>query len=182
MRYHGGMAVEEPSAQELDTIREKGLRPEVVGCFVSNKKLLFVHDEEWKIWQIPQGGIEPGETPSETLNREMHEELGENFVNKCDKCIVIGRCALMGEDHIYFSTSKVVKTSDGREIPMTGKEYFFYAIETPSQDLNIKETEFNRHAWLPYEKAVELAEGISQKGKQKITKEAVGLLKQNNFL
>lgn len=27
-------------------------------------------------WQMPQGGIDPGETPAEALTRELHEETG----------------------------------------------------------------------------------------------------------
>ena len=29
-------------------------------------------------WQMPQGGIDPGETPIVACMREMHEEIGTN--------------------------------------------------------------------------------------------------------
>jgi len=180
------MSIKEPGATELDAIRKAGLRPEVVGCFFNDNKLLFLFDDRYKVWGLPQGGIDNGEMPSAALNREMEEELGKDFVNKCDTCIVLGRCTLMGEDHIFFPAStkveKVLKTDDGTEVPMKGKEYLFYAVQTQSQSLDIKKTEFERHSWLTHEKALQLADDMPQKGKQKITREAISLLKENKFI
>jgi putative (di)nucleoside polyphosphate hydrolase len=32
--------------------------------------------ESWPAWQMPQGGIDPGETPAQAAFRELHEETG----------------------------------------------------------------------------------------------------------
>lgn len=180
------MEIKEPTLEELDTLRKHGFRPEVVGCLINNKQVLFLYDEEWQIWQFPQGGVETGETVGDALNREMKEELGEDFVQKCDKCIVIGHCRLIGEDHVdlppFAKTEKKVTTSDGKEIPMAGKEYFFYAVATASQEIDINKTDFDNKAWLSFDDAVKLTNTIKQNGKRRITQHAVAMLKENGLV
>lgn len=51
-----------------------------VGLMILNKNLeVFVGrriDSRTEAWQMPQGGIDEGELPSESVLREMHEEIG----------------------------------------------------------------------------------------------------------
>jgi len=53
-----------------------------VGIILLNKeKLVFVGQRIDKIseaWQMPQGGIDEGESPEEAALRELHEEVGTN--------------------------------------------------------------------------------------------------------
>lgn len=53
-----------------------------VGLMILNKKLeVFVGrrlDTKADAWQMPQGGIDPGETPEKAALREMKEEIGTN--------------------------------------------------------------------------------------------------------
>ena len=46
---------------------------------INNKKEVFLArriDTKWEAWQMPQGGIDTGETPSAAAMREMAEEIG----------------------------------------------------------------------------------------------------------
>ncbi|MBI4276310.1 NUDIX domain-containing protein [Candidatus Uhrbacteria bacterium] len=58
-------------------------RPNVAGILLNNKgEVLLIRrrmarDEHW---QLPQGGIDLGETPEQAIRREMREEVGaDNF-------------------------------------------------------------------------------------------------------
>ena len=55
---------------------------DAVGLLIinSNKKIFVGKRVDTKIdaWQMPQGGINPGETPSRAARREMLEEIGTN--------------------------------------------------------------------------------------------------------
>jgi putative (di)nucleoside polyphosphate hydrolase len=49
-----------------------------VCCLILNedKKFLLVTRPERKSWEFVQGGIEKGETPKDTIKRELFEEIG----------------------------------------------------------------------------------------------------------
>jgi 8-oxo-dGTP pyrophosphatase MutT (NUDIX family) len=44
--------------------------------FDERRRMLLVHDVSTDRWVTPGGGIEPGDTPAETLVREVSEEVG----------------------------------------------------------------------------------------------------------
>ncbi len=61
---------------------QKIFRQSVVGLFVndSGNILLGERSDAPGSWQLPQGGIDDGETPEHAVRREMQEELGcSNF-------------------------------------------------------------------------------------------------------
>jgi putative (di)nucleoside polyphosphate hydrolase len=56
-------------------------RPSVGMMIVNKDRLVFIAkrvDHKVGGWQMPQGGIEVGETPSKAAMREMYEEIGSN--------------------------------------------------------------------------------------------------------
>jgi len=60
----------------------KNYRPNVAAIIVSSaypaEKMVFVAERSdiSGMWQFPQGGIDAGETPTQTLFRELEEEIG----------------------------------------------------------------------------------------------------------
>jgi 8-oxo-dGTP pyrophosphatase MutT (NUDIX family) len=169
-----------PSLEEINKIRKSGYRPQVVGCFLNNKKILFLYKNKYKIWQLPQGGIDNRESIKEAIVREMTEELGENFTAS------IKAYSLFGHDKIKFPVesmnSRNLKTDQGKKITMKGKKYFFIKIDYSNFDLNIKETEFDDFKYLNYEEAINLSKKIYQPGKRRITINILKSLRNLGFL
>lgn len=56
-----------------------GYRPCVGLVLINRDGLVFLGERSGphgNAWQMPQGGIDPGETPEEAARRELHEEVG----------------------------------------------------------------------------------------------------------
>ena len=58
-------------------IDSEGFRANV-GIVISNQQgqLLWARRHGQNAWQFPQGGVDEGETPEQTMYRELHEEVG----------------------------------------------------------------------------------------------------------
>lgn len=154
--------------KEIDDFRKKGLRPQVAGCFLSNRKVLLCYKKEHDLWQLPQGGIRNRELIEDAFFREMTEELGQRFVGQ------------FGDDLKPVTEAKVefplkkhsvrnLETDEGEPIKMKGKKYFFLAVLSSSAEDRPRKTEFDDCRWSSYEEAMKSAEKIYQKGKKRIT-------------
>lgn len=166
--------------EKMEQIRKQGYRPVVVACFINRQKVLMFYKLKHKLWQLPQGGIEAGETASQALRREMKEELGRDLIKKNDKMIYLGA------DMVGFPSQtqarRELKTETGGNIRMRGKKYFFVAIQDKLANLDITKTEFDQYRWVDFEAAIKLADKIYQYGKKRITVNALQLLKQKNLI
>ena len=67
-------------------------------CFKDNK-LLIIQSIDLKHWQVPGGTVEPGETPEETLVREVDEEA--NIKISDIKYLGAQKTYAKGEDPVY---------------------------------------------------------------------------------
>ncbi|MFA6422555.1 MAG: NUDIX domain-containing protein [Candidatus Buchananbacteria bacterium] len=166
---------------EIDQIRKSGYRPQVVGCFLKDKKILFVYKKEYDLWQLPQGGIDNKEIIEDAFFRETGEELGDKFLKSCDKNIL-----LVGDDKVDFPSStqgaRDLKDDLGEKIFMKGKCYFFICCQVNDDKIDISDTEFDDYKWISYEEAINLCNSIYQKGKKRITIKALNLLKQSALI
>ncbi len=132
----------------------------------------MVFDKKYRLWQFPQGGIEPHTTISQAFKDEMIEELGSDFYHQTDKKLIYFLTADI-EFPLHQQSQKILTTDAGQEVPMLGKHYFFFASQANNPDLNIKEIEFDDYRWLTYDEARELANKINQAGKKRTTLAAV---------
>lgn len=156
--------------QQIDQVRKNGFRPEVGICLLHDKKLLMLYDAKHQLWQLPQGGIKNGETAEAAFKREGKEELGAEVIDG-----LRGEGVYVASEQLRFKTNgdTKLKTDDGKEVPMEGKEYFFIAVETSVSSIDILETQFDEYKWCDYREALKTAQEIYQKGKQQVTVKVV---------
>ncbi|MDO8507028.1 MAG: NUDIX domain-containing protein [bacterium] len=162
--------------KEIDDFRKKGLRPQVAGCFLNNRKVLLCYKKEHDLWQLPQGGIRNLELIEDAFLREMTEELGQSFVRQFGadlKPVTEAKVEFPLKKH----AARNLETDAGEPITMRGKKYFFLAVLSSSVETRPEKTEFDDCKWSSYEEAMKSAEKIYQKGKKRITTKALKELK-----
>ncbi|MCD8484100.1 NUDIX hydrolase [Candidatus Woesebacteria bacterium] len=168
---------------DIDTIRTTGFRPTAVACFVHDRKVLLVFHEAYRLWQLPQGGVDNGELPRATIVRESAEELGETFAESIPE---EKELTFVGRDRVEFLPSKYnvrdLKLDSGEPVLMKGKEYLFFAVPVESSEIKLAESEFSQYEWHSYESAQERIEEIYQPGKQRITRRAVQFLRDEKII
>jgi putative (di)nucleoside polyphosphate hydrolase len=170
-----------PTLSKLNEIRHSGFRPQVVGCYLYEKKILFVYKDKHRLWQFPQGGIDNCENLETAFFRETKEELGDSFAESCS-----GNVLLFQEDQIIFAAKnqnkRELKDEKGRDIFMKGKKYFFVANTVGSSFLDISQSEFDDFSWLTFEESLVLCETIYQKSKKGTMIKAVNKLHVHGLL
>ena len=161
--------MQKPSLEQLDKARKEGFRPSVIACLIYNKKLLFVFKKEYKLWQLPQGGVRNKEEPKDSLQRELKEELGPDFAEK----INFSDIKYLGEDKMEFKPGRhnvdVLKDDSGSEVNMIGKLYYFTVLDCEDDKLDISKSFYDEHFWMNYQEARFLADKIYQRGKRRVT-------------
>ncbi len=131
-----------------------------IGMVILNKdNKIFVGqriDSKLKIWQMPQGGILTGETPSKALFREMKEELGSN------KAEIIAESKKWYSYHIPdFLISKLWNGQ------YKGQKQKWFLLKFYGEDDEIKiqteEPEFKEWKWVNKESLFKIAAPFKQK-------------------
>lgn len=173
--------MQQPTIFEIDQIRNAGFRPQIVGCFLNNKKILFLYMEKHKLWQFPQGGIDNNEDMAGAFFREISEELGDEFAKSYDKNIL-----LFYGDKVefpkYSQNSRELKNDAGQNIFMKGKKYFFICAEAKVDNLKISNSQFDDFKWVLLEEGLVLCDKIEQPGKKRIMIGALNELKKLGLL
>ncbi len=169
-----------PADHLIERARKEGYRPVAVACLIFNNRVLFVYDEEHELWQLPQGGIKPGESVRDTLERELSEELYPDLIKN------IQSFSYIGTNKVTFPKatqgSRPIATSKGGQTYMRGKRYYFTAVFMKSQKIDIARTEFSRYHWATASQTNEILATIYQHGKRRVTAYAMNKLKARSII
>lgn len=140
-----------PESRQADPLRLP-YRPCVGICLLNPDDQVFVGrriDTLVEAWQMPQGGIDPGEDPEDAALRELEEEIGTR------NCRIIGRT----RDWLSYDLPPdlVGKVWKGR---YRGQKQLWYAARFLGRDeeidLRTRHPEFEAWKWVPLETLPEL--------------------------
>lgn len=124
-------------------------RKSIYGLIIEEEKLLMVHKVNSNMWDLPGGGIDPGETLHEAITRELQEEL-----NIRDFDIL----------HISETTNKydwpdseIEKNFKKNGINQRGQEQHFAIIKLKQRGkaIQLQEEELKTYKWVPLSKLKE---------------------------
>ena len=126
---------------------------DAVGIMVVNpKQKIWLGYRAWTQkskyhWQMPQGGIDEGETPEQAAWREMFEETG----------MTREVCQLIYESQNWYTYDILPKTK--RQIDGERQKWFLFLFTGSNKNINLKiqkKPEFIRFRWAEPEKAPHL--------------------------
>ena len=101
-------------------------------------------------WQMPQGGIDPGETPVQAALRELHEETGI----EPDHAEVLRESA---DWHAYDLPRHLVRKLWNGSYRGQKQRWFALRFNGPDSAINIEteEPEFRAWAWMAHDELIE---------------------------
>jgi putative (di)nucleoside polyphosphate hydrolase len=169
------------TSKNFNQDREQGLRPGVVVCVISKEaKVLLGLKKEYAIWEFPQGGIEKDESLCDAIIREIEEELGSDF----SESLFVPDEPLIAVDQVIFPKENIkdrILEVNGKKIPMTGKKYYF-CVAAQVKDVAPAEGEYSDFKWVSFANGNKLVDTISQKGKKRVLKKALEVLKGGELI
>lgn len=123
-----------------------------VGLVIINKnKQIFVGKRiDSKTWQMPQGGIDPGETPSKAAIREMKEEIG------CDGGKIIAEAKNW---YCYDLPKKAIPKLWGGKYKGQKQKWFLIELTSSEEEIDLSNSEypeFEAWKWVTREELIRL--------------------------
>ncbi len=129
---------------------EKPYRPCVVAVIMNDKGQVLAGErsDQANAWQLPQGGVDEGETADQAVYRELLEEIGTDRVREISRLPEIIRYDFPKE-----MAREQLKKFRGQE-----QVWFLFRFQDGIQwDLNRADGEFSRVQWM---EPSQLVEGI----------------------
>ena len=129
---------------------EKPFRPCVVAVIQNEKGQILTGEraDQSGSWQLPQGGIDPGESALVAVMRELHEEIGTNALD------------VVGTHGEWIRYNFPPEFATGRMAQWAGQEQQWFLLKfkpDESAKLELSEGEFSALKWLSPK---DLLEGI----------------------
>jgi len=123
------------------------LRPGVGMMIINAKKDILVGkriDSKQNAWQMPQGGIDMGETPSKAALREMKEEIGTNN----GRIIAESKCW-----YSYLLPEALVPRLWNGQYSGQRQKWFLIEFLGKDEEINVHTAmpEFSKWCWMPAE-------------------------------
>jgi len=104
--------------------------------------------KHWKGWEFPKGGIDAGETASQTAKREIYEETG-------NKALKLKKYNSKG----IYRYDKRISDRPG----MKGQTFTLFSAEIRANKVKIDRKEHSGFKWLSFDKAVKKLTWSNQK-------------------
>lgn len=131
----------------MQVIDKNGFRLNV-GIIVSNPggQVLWARRVGRDVWQFPQGGIQPDETPEQAMYRELAEETGL----QPEHVRVVGRT----REWLHYRLPKRMIRHD--RVPLcVGQKQVWYMLQLLGDDANVRldctdSPEFDHWKWVSY--------------------------------
>ena len=151
---------------------------DAVGIMIVNpKKKIFLAYRAWTQkskyhWQMPQGGIDAGETPEQAAWREMYEETG----------LTQESCRLIAESQNWYTYDIPKKAK--RKIDGERQKWFLFLFTGTNKDVNLKiqkKPEFIRFRWAEPQKAPHLIIPFKKEVYDQVLVEFVPIIKGLEF-
>ena len=129
-----------------------------VGAIVINsegKILICQRRDEQNHWQFPQGGIDEGEQPIQTLMRELTEEIGT------DKILPLLS--------LPYKTRYIWNQKERENRKYDGQEHTWYLVKFLGDDTDLKSTkEFTDFRWINFDKILNETDEIRHQTYKKL--------------
>jgi putative (di)nucleoside polyphosphate hydrolase len=131
----------------------EGYRRGVGIVLVNHERRIFLGERRGPLlnaWQMPQGGIDPGETPAEAAARELAEEVGT------DKASLIAETAAW---YAYDLPKAIAARAWKGRFRGQAQKWFLFRFEGHDADIDLEahEPEFSAWRWATPDEVLEAA-------------------------
>jgi len=137
--------------------------------------------KDYRMWLLPQGGVNEGETHEQAIVRELGEEIGTDFLKNIN-----GTPIFFLEDSFEFGPPKrdlkKFEEESKANQDIKGKYYYFYIVPCKEEIKDFTPAKFDDLFWLDYNGARGLMELMYQVKKRELLLKVLEQLKTGGYV